>query len=126
MVWMCIVMAYLMVIPTSVALLVPEAPGMTIWFLMLSGAIVVFSVLLLRAGQGGSRAVAMTGAASTGDHTPDACWKWGMIYVNPADPSILVEKRFGIGYTVNLGNRWSWVALAAVMVPAALGMIFLR
>jgi uncharacterized membrane protein len=49
-----------------------------------------------------------------------------MFYVNPADPSILVEKRFGIGYTVNLGNRWSWVALVVVLVPAALGVIFLR
>jgi uncharacterized membrane protein len=42
-----------------------------------------------------------------GDRTPDACWRWGLFYVNPADPSILIEKRFGIGYTLNFGNRWT-------------------
>jgi uncharacterized membrane protein len=40
----------------------------------------------------------------------------GLIYFNPADPSILVEKRFGVGYTINLGNRWAWAVLAALVV----------
>jgi uncharacterized membrane protein len=29
---------------------------------------------------------------------------WGVFYVNRNDPSIMVEKRFGIGYTMNYGN----------------------
>ena len=52
-----------------------------------------------------------------GDRTPDACWKLGLIYFNPADPAFLVEKRFGIGYTMNFGNPWSWALLAVVILP---------
>lgn len=31
-------------------------------------------------------------------------WKGGMIYYNPEDPAIMVEKRMGGGYTFNFGN----------------------
>jgi uncharacterized membrane protein len=51
-----------------------------------------------------------------GDHTPDRCWKLGILYFNPDDPALFVEKRFGIGYTVNFGNWWSWVLLGLLIV----------
>jgi uncharacterized membrane protein len=44
-----------------------------------------------------------------GDGTPDQCWKLGIFYFNPADPAIFLEKRFGIGYTINFGNRTAWL-----------------
>ena len=31
-------------------------------------------------------------------------WILGTFYVNHEDPSIMVEHRFGLGYTLNLGN----------------------
>ncbi len=34
----------------------------------------------------------------------DDCWKWGMFYYNPNDPAILVNKRYGLGWTVNFGS----------------------
>jgi uncharacterized membrane protein len=46
---------------------------------------------------------------SGGDGTPDQCWKLGIFYFNPADPAIFIEKRFGIGYTINFGNRTTWL-----------------
>ena len=47
-------------------------------------------------------------------------------YLNPADP-FLVEKRFGIGYTLNFSNCWSWAALAALILdPLALSGLLLR
>ena len=50
--------------------------------------------------------VRLTRDASSGsDGTPDECWTFGQIYFNPKDPAMLVEKRFGVGYTLNLGNR---------------------
>jgi uncharacterized membrane protein len=77
--------------------------------------------------QGGTRAAIPAPAAAEGDHTPDACWKWGVFYFNPADPAILIEKRFGIGYTLNFGNRWSWaVMLAVLLIPLALAGLLLR
>jgi uncharacterized membrane protein len=56
---------------------------------------------------------------SASDGTPDKCWKLGQIYINPSDPALVVEKRFGLGYTLNFGNRalW-WILMAAVLVFA--------
>ena len=50
------------------------------------------------------------------DNTPDEAWKWGMIYYNPSDPAFVVQKRFGIGYTINLGNRMSWAPAALLVI----------
>ncbi|MGM9985766.1 MAG: DUF1648 domain-containing protein [Bacillaceae bacterium] len=34
----------------------------------------------------------------------DEYWLWGTFYNNPNDPSIMVEKRYGVGWTINIGN----------------------
>lgn len=47
-----------------------------------------------------------------------------MIYYNPDDPAVLVEKRFGIGYTLNFGNGRSWLVLGGiVLVPLILALV---
>lgn len=38
------------------------------------------------------------------DIDEDSYWKGGLIYFNKNDPSIFVEKRFGIGWTINFAN----------------------
>jgi uncharacterized membrane protein len=58
------------------------------------------------------------------ESTPDACWHLGQIYYNPQDPAIFVQKRLGLGYTVNFGHRISWVLLAVVLAALG-GMVFL-
>lgn len=52
------------------------------------------------------------------DSTPDRCWKAGIFYANPADPALFVEKRLGIGYTLNFGNPWSWIVLVFIILIA--------
>ncbi len=39
----------------------------------------------------------------------DRFWVLGMLYVNRDDPALLVNKRFGIGRTLNFGNPIAWV-----------------
>ena len=41
--------------------------------------------------------------------TPDECWTLGSIYINRNDPALFVQKRIGYGYTINLGNVWTYV-----------------
>ena len=53
---------------------------------------------------------------SGGDGTPDECWKLGFFYFNPADAAIFVEKRLGIGYTCNFGNRSTWLFLGLIVL----------
>lgn len=42
----------------------------------------------------------------------DRYWKAGGVYFNPDDPTILVPKRFGIGWTFNFAHPIAWVILA--------------
>jgi len=46
----------------------------------------------------------------------DRYWLAGMIYYNPDDPAIWVSKRFGIGYTINLGNLTAKIISVAFVV----------
>lgn len=55
------------------------------------------------------------------DNTPESAWKLGgMIYFNREDPALMVERRFGFGFTPNFGNALSWpfaglVALVTIL-----------
>jgi uncharacterized membrane protein len=92
-------------------------------------AVVVFLVLMmLRLGQGGSRRAPLTvGEAPVGDRTPDSAWVMGLFYVNHDDPALFVEKRFGIGYTLNFGHPLSWVLIGLLVgIPVLLGLLRLR
>lgn len=46
----------------------------------------------------------------------DAYWKFGVFYYNPEDPAIFIEKRFGIGWTINWGRRSSWLIILGFLV----------
>ena len=78
--------------------------GLTIWMFLV--------------GQGGQRAVAFAARQDVhGDATPDRAWKvGGLWYFNPRDPAIWVEKRFGLGYTLNFGNWRAWLLIFVLML----------
>jgi uncharacterized membrane protein len=81
---------------------------------------VIIIVLMMRFGQGGTRLAGSAGAgagamAPVGDRTPDKYWKLGLIYINRDDPALFVEKRFGIGFTLNFGHPGVWVFLAVLV-----------
>jgi uncharacterized membrane protein len=69
----------------------------------------------------GVRARASAPPLSATDRMNDRDWKLGIFYVNREDPSLFVERRFGVGYTLNLGNPVSWLVLLGILaVPVAL------
>lgn len=55
----------------------------------------------------------------TGALADNAHWLWGMFYVNREDPSMIIESRFGLGYTLNYGNPG---AVLMVVAFVALGL----
>ncbi|MCZ2077337.1 MAG: DUF1648 domain-containing protein [Bryobacteraceae bacterium] len=64
-------------------------------------------------------------ASEPGEVTPESCWHcWGQFYHNPQDPVLFVEKRIGLGWTLNFGNRLSWAVLA-LMLAVPPGLIYL-
>ncbi len=100
-------------------------PGLVPILILSLGFTVVVTGLLIRAGQGGSR---LAGAAASGtvvpvgDRTADQYWKLGIFYVNRDDPALFVEKRFGLGYSLNFGHPGAWLGvgiLAAIVVLIA-------
>jgi uncharacterized membrane protein len=58
------------------------------------------------------------------DPTPDECWKGGMVYYNPSDAALMVERRDSVGLTVNFGNPWSWAILGFLVVNVATDILF--
>ena len=55
---------------------------------------------------------------------PEGAWKGGVFYFNRQDPSLFVPKRFGIGYTINFANRWSWLVVAILVVLILAPFVF--
>lgn len=77
---------------------------------------VTATAILLWLGQGGSRIPRgepsdPQSRIAIGDRTEDRFWRLGIFYFNRGDPSVLVEKRFGIGYTVNFARPVAWLIL---------------
>ncbi|MGY4796275.1 DUF1648 domain-containing protein [Lysinibacillus fusiformis] len=52
--------------------------------------------------------------------TDDQYWKWGVFYCNKNDPSLLVPKKFGIGWTVNFANKWCYILIGITLLPILL------
>ena len=49
-------------------------------------------------------------------------WFGGLFFVDREDPSVMVEKRFGLGYTFNYGN-WKAVLLVGTFCGLTIGLI---
>lgn len=62
-------------------------------------------------GQGGSRIGRgmVIEDNKTINRDDDRYWKLGIFYFNPADPALFLEKRFGIGWTINLARPLAWI-----------------
>ncbi|SDJ33829.1 DUF1648 domain-containing protein [Salimicrobium halophilum] len=107
-----------------------ELPPMLMMIIPMAAAIgIVIGAIILSAttGQGGSRVSTVAGKdAEVVDRDDDRYWKLGQIYFNPNDPSIFLEKRFGVGWTVNFARPLAWVFLLgiigiAVLLPVVFG-----
>jgi uncharacterized membrane protein len=68
-------------------------------------------------GSGGSGSQASGGAVNRDD---DRFWKLGLIYVNREDPAVFVQKRFGVGWTVNFARPVTVGLLIGVVAIAIL------
>jgi uncharacterized membrane protein len=106
-------------------------PGVGVILALALVFVLVVTVLLVRQGQGGTRVaqaspedLARGDQRPVGDRTEDRYWKAGLLYVNPDDPALFVEKRFGVGYTLNFGRPASWIMVGALLlVPLVIALV---
>lgn len=100
----------------------------TVALILTIGIIVGSIILSFKTGQGGSRI--KTGIGKKGeviDRDDDQYWKLGQFYFNKNDPALFLEKRFGVGWTINFGQPLAWIILLliialAIGIPALLGV----
>jgi uncharacterized membrane protein len=87
--------------------------------LPLAAGLILLLAVGLRTGQGGyrlsggARRPAAAGIAT--DRDDDRFWKAGLFYVNRDDPSVMVGRRFGVGWTLNFGNPLAWLLIGAIV-----------
>lgn len=97
---------------------------------LIAGFVFQFSLPYL-VGQMGSRLpvygeeIENSGANNTDD---DSRWKGGIFYYNKQDPSLLVGKRFGIGWSLNFANPIAWIifGLGVIAFIALFLVLFLQ
>jgi uncharacterized membrane protein len=62
-------------------------------------------------------------ASSGGDGTDEQHWKAGIFYVNPSDPALFVERRFGFGWTLNFGRPTAYLFMLAIVGFIAVSLL---
>jgi uncharacterized membrane protein len=87
-------------------------------------------IMSIKTGQGGSRVRIQNREGKLNnliDRDDDKYWKLGnIIYINKDDPSLFVEKRFGIGWTMNFGRIESITILVVFLIIIVLMKLLLR
>ena len=66
-------------------------------------------------GQAGGRLAAELRPNDKVARDDDAYWPMGMFYCNADDPSIVVPKRFGVGWTINVARPAAWLAMGGLI-----------
>lgn len=88
-----------------------------ITMLFLVMILLIAGITAITTGQGGSRLKDKTiETVEEMNRDDDQFWKFGMIYYNKNDPSIFIEKRFGVGFTINFANPIAIVLLVGLLI----------
>ncbi|MGP6158924.1 MAG: DUF5808 domain-containing protein [Vulcanimicrobiaceae bacterium] len=92
--------------------------------------VLVGTYVLARQGQGGDHAPSAgpdaPATVAIGDRTQDRNWILGVFYFNRDDPSVFIQHRFGIGYTLNMARPTSrLIVLVALLIVAAVPLVII-
>lgn len=89
--------------------------------------IVLVVALALNTGQAGARLRTGQQGKATGlvYRDDDTYWKAGLFYFNRDDPSLFVERRFGVGWTLNMARPVAWILLVAVAALIIVSIVLL-
>ena len=107
------------IMPLAFAGVVSPDQSLVALVVIIIGAILPNLGVSLVYGQAGSRLLRRMSAAGELGFDDDAHWRLGVFYVNREDPSVLVPRRFGVGWAMNWGNLRSWGLVAAFVAVVA-------
>jgi uncharacterized membrane protein len=89
-----------------------------------AGVILLIAVAIW-AGRDRIRRGQRPGRPAAAGRDDDRFWKAGLVYINRADPAIVVPARIGVSWTLNLGNPAAWLVIAVIIATVA-GLAVLR
>lgn len=112
------------IMPLAFAGVVSPDQSVVALVVIIIGAILPNLAVSLVYGQAGSRLLRRMTASNELSFDDDERWRLGLFYVNREDPSVVVPRRFGIGWAMNWGNPKSW-GLAALLVAAIAAFVVL-
>lgn len=86
--------------------------------LLYSSTVIILVIFIIyKIGQGGWKIGTQNkNGTNEIDRDDDKYWKLGIFYFNLNDPSVFVEKRFGIGWTINTARPQSWFMLIGFII----------
>lgn len=102
----------LQIIPINMPILLYTQPVLIIVILM------DMLLMAIWTGQGGSRLDVQSSSSYIDNGNAlddDKYWIGGLVYYNPRDPALFVEKRFGIAWGLNYGNIKAYVLIALLI-----------
>lgn len=112
-----VVVASIALMPLAFAGVVTPGQALVALLAVCLAAVVPQIGIAIVYGQAGSRLLRRMASAGELEFDDDALWRLGLFYVNREDPSVVVPRRFGVGWAMNWGNPRTW-ALAAAFVAA--------
>ena len=127
----CLSVAFLLTSLTAWKLINLARPAQALPPIMPLLGVVVLVAVLVRTGQSGSRlrlrANPGTGSAqrtTAVNRDDDRYWRLGLLYCNRDDPSLLVPRRFWLGWTLNLARPAAWAIIAVTIgLPVCLSLL---
>lgn len=93
------------------------ASSLMVVVVLFVSAVAIISVKL---GQSGARLAAELRSDDALARDDDSHWYLGTLYFNRDDPSIIVPKRFGIGWTINHARPAAWALIGVIVLVTAL------
>lgn len=118
---------YLFLVSTQI---IPYNHGLNIILSILLPLVLIFPPIIMAVfvGQGGSR-IKLADQNNEIEEQKEVVrddnryWKLGLFYFNPDDPAVWVEKRFGIGWTLNFARPVGWLFILGVVVLILLSFL---
>lgn len=79
--------------------------------------LLTLTFIVFKVGQGGWKLNRNSNISNNEiDKDDDKHWKLGIVYFNPHDSAIFVEKRFGVGWTFNMARVTSWIIIIVLII----------
>lgn len=110
------------IMPLAFAGVVTSDQSLVALVVIIMGAILPNLAVSLVYGQAGSRLLRRMTASNALDYDDDERWHLGVFNVNREDSSVVVPRRFGVGWAMNWGNPRSW-GLVALLVAAVAAFV---